>query len=764
MKKGIILLGAALLVSSARADVTVTAATGGTGVSADSATSGSWTSIGAITIDERVGSAKGDFTNGTRTIVFKAPSGFVFNTAVRPSISFTAAKDITSASISVTDSSTITATVVVGGVGSIDKLIIGSTTNIQVRATAGTPLASGDIYVTGTPGVAGITTATNTSGAGGTSFGDLIEVPGAGTSLTFAVQPAGATSGNLFTTQPVIKALDQFGNYTSNGLPANLNLVTTKVSGQGALHGTMTNNIGSSGGKGTVSHTDLYVDSMTGNNVQLQASASGLGSVLSSIFKVEKSSQTITFPALTNKVYGDAPFVVTATASSGLTVTFQVVSGPATIAGNVVTLTGTGLVTIRASQSGGSDFISATPVDQSFTVTKGTPVITWNNPADIVYSAALDGAQLNATASVGGSMTYTPAAGTVLNAGSNQVLSVLFVATDTNYDNATATVLINVLKTNQTITFNPITDKTYGDADFAVNATASSSLPVSLSVISGPATISSNTISITGSGTVTVRASQSGDNNFGAATDVDQTFEVKKVIATVTWSAPADIIYGAALTTNELSATVSVAGTFSYTPALGTVLDAGTNQQLTVLFTPDNTNYTTAAATNSINVQLAPLSVVANNVSRGVGETNPVFGGTLSGVVNGDDITATYFSAADLLSVVGTYDIVPTLVDPNNRLSNYSVTITNGTLTVADLRPPLPATPARLSAQRLGNGHFMLQLQGAATNHVYSIEATDSLAGVWQKIGEAANVSGAVSYEDANVSASSTRFYRAVAQ
>ncbi len=757
-------MGAALLISSARADVTVTAATGGTSISADSAASVSWTSLGAITIDERVGSAKSDFTNGTRTIVFKAPVGFAFNTAQRPSISFTASKDITSASIAVTDSSTITATVVVGGVGNIDKLIIGATTNIQVRATSGTTLATGDIYVTGTPGIAGLTIATNTSGAGGASFGDLIEVPGAGAALAFAVQPAGATYNNPFTTQPVIKALDQFGNYTSNGLPANLNLVTTKVSGQGALHGTMTNNIGSSGGKGTVSHTDLSVDSTTGNNVQLQASASGLGSVLSTVFKVEKASQTISFPGLTNKVYGDAPFTVTATASSGLAVTFQVLSGPATVAGNLVTLTGTGVVTIRATQTGGNDFTSASPVDQSFTVTKGTPVITWSNPADIVYSKALDNVQLNATASVAGTMTYTPSAGTVLNAGLNQTLSVLFVATDTNYDNASASVLVNVLKTNQTITFDPISDKTYGDGDFAVNANASSGLPVSLSVISGPATILSNTISITGSGTVTVRASQSGDNNYAAATDADQSFTVNKVVSTVTWAAPADITYGAALTTNELSATASVAGTFNYLPALGTVLNAGTNQELTVTFTPDNTNYTTVAATNSINVLLAPLSVVANDTSRGAGETNPVFGGVLTGVVNGDDITATYACAADLLSVAGTYAIVPTLVDPSNRLSNYSVTITNGTLTVVDLTPPAPATPAVLSVQLLGNGHLALQLQGAATNHVYSIEAVDSFGATWQKIGEATNVSGTISFEDTNVSGSSTRFYRAVAQ
>ena len=75
-----------------------------------------------------------------------------------------------------------------------------------------------------------------------------------------------------------------------------------------------------------------------------------------------------------------------------------------------------------------------------------TPTITWSNPANIVYGAALSGTQLDATASVAGSFAYTPAAGTVLKAGNNQKLSVTFTPTDTtDYSSTTATVPINVL-------------------------------------------------------------------------------------------------------------------------------------------------------------------------------------------------------------------------------------------------------------------------------------------------------------------------------
>jgi uncharacterized repeat protein (TIGR01451 family) len=73
------------------------------------------------------------------------------------------------------------------------------------------------------------------------------------------------------------------------------------------------------------------------------------------------------------------------------------------------------------------------------------PVITWSNPADIVYGTALDGTQLNATANVPGTFTYTPAAGTVLGKGAHN-LHVDFAPTDTvNYDATSKDVSINVL-------------------------------------------------------------------------------------------------------------------------------------------------------------------------------------------------------------------------------------------------------------------------------------------------------------------------------
>src|SRR6185503_10925827 len=67
------------------------------------------------------------------------------------------------------------------------------------------------------------------------------------------------------------------------------------------------------------------------------------------------SDQTITFLPLAGMTFGAPPFAVSATSSSGLPVTFAIASGPATIAGNVVTILGGGTVTVRASALGGSN-------------------------------------------------------------------------------------------------------------------------------------------------------------------------------------------------------------------------------------------------------------------------------------------------------------------------------------------------------------------------------------------------------------------------
>ena len=103
----------------------------------------------------------------------------------------------------------------------------------------------------------------------------------------------------------------------------------------------------------------------------------------------------------------------------------------------------------------------------------------------------------------------------------------------------------------------------------------------------------------------------------------------------------------------------------------------------------------TLTATNNCTVTVkAPLTVTANNQTRAYGQTNAPLTGMLVGVLNGDNITATYTTTAVTNSPVGTYLIVPTLNDPNNRLGFYNVTTNIGSLTVTGAVLTATANPA----------------------------------------------------------------------
>ena len=92
-------------------------------------------------------------------------------------------------------------------------------------------------------------------------------------------------------------------------------------------------------------------------------------------FGVAKLPQFIMFGALSRQVIGDAPFALTASASSGLPVDFSVLSGPAIVNGNILTITGSGLVVLRASQAGNPTYAPAPNIDQVVNVLPGINVI-----------------------------------------------------------------------------------------------------------------------------------------------------------------------------------------------------------------------------------------------------------------------------------------------------------------------------------------------------------------------------------------------------
>jgi hypothetical protein len=304
--------------------------------------------------------------------------------------------------------------------------------------------------------------------------------------------------------------------------------------------------------------------------------------------------------------------------------------------------------TVLPAGSGQTLHVAFTPTDTAtytsarasvaINVLKATPTITWSTPADLVYGTALDAAQLNATASVPGTLAYTPPAGTVLNAGSGQPLAVTFTPTDTaNYTAASASVSINV-KVTPTITWTTPADLVYGTALDAAQLTATASVPGTFTY-----TPAAGTVLSAGSGQILRVVFTPTDTATYTGATASVAITVSKGATAITWTTPADLVYGTALGAAQLTATASVPGTFAYTPSAGTVLNAGAGQPLAVTFTPtDTVNYTGASASVSINVLQATPTITWS---------------TPADIVYGTALGATQLTAT--ASVPGTFAYTP---------------------------------------------------------------------------------------------------------
>lgn len=267
-------------------------------------------------------------------------------------------------------------------------------------------------------------------------------------------------------------------------------------------------------------------------------------------FNVLKKDQSISFEPLSDKVIGDSAFHLYATATSGLAVDFEVISGPATILGNTVTLTGAGEVVIRAFQEGNTDFNPATPVDRSFMVLKHTQSINFDNLANKVYGDAPF--YLNAVSTSGLPVGYIVVSGPATISENKVTITGAGIVTirasqegnDYFYPAEPVERSFKVYKRLQFISFVKIENKVYGEVPFALEATTTSGLLPVFTVIYGPATISGNMVTLTGTGLVIIRALQEGNENYLPALPVYRTFVVSKQTQTITFEKIANHVLG----------------------------------------------------------------------------------------------------------------------------------------------------------------------------------------------------------------------------
>jgi hypothetical protein len=237
----------------------------------------------------------------------------------------------------------------------------------------------------------------------------------------------------------------------------------------------------------SVSGTDNVFASYSsgdGNYSSSQSSTVAINSIL-------LTAQTITFPNPGAQTYG-TPLTLSASATSGLPVSFTV-TGPATLSGStLLTFTGIGSVTVQATQGGNGSYAPAAPVSVTFTVNPASQTITFPNPGPLPNGVA------------------------------------------------------------------PVT----------LTATASSGLPVTYTLISGPGSLSGNTLTITDVGSIVVEADQAGNANYLAAPSVQIAISVVTADFTVVpaSSMPTTVPAGQTATVPvTINAAVGFTATISFT-------------------------------------------------------------------------------------------------------------------------------------------------------------------------------------------------------
>jgi sugar lactone lactonase YvrE len=482
------------------------------------------------------------------------------------------------------------------------------------------------------------------------------------------------------------------------------------------------------------------------------ASANFIASTKNASFPVAAGTPTITF-VVPNHTFGDAPFTVSATSNSTGAFTYSVVSGPATISGSTVTLTGAGAVVLQASEAADANFIASTK-NASFTVAAGTPLITFTVPNHTFGDAPFT---VSATSNSTGAFTYSLVSGSATISGSTVTLTgagtVVLKASevaDPNFLASTKNASFTVAAGTPTITFT-VPNHTFGDAAFTVSATSNSTGAFTYSVVSGPATIFGSTVTLTGAGTVVLKASEVADPNFLASTK-NASFTVAAGTPTITFRVPNHTFGDAAFT---VSATSNSTGAFTYSVVSGPATISGSTVTLTgagsvvlqasevasanFIASTKNASFTVAIGTPSIVFTVpnhtfgdAPFAVSATSNSMGAFTYSVVSG---PATISGSTVTLTgtgpvvlqASEAADANFAAGSKNAsftvaaaapVITFTVPNHTFGDAAFTVSATSNSTGAFTYSVVSGPATISGATVtltGAGTVVLQASEAAS-------------------------------------------------
>ncbi|MFT5190311.1 MAG: sulfatase activating formylglycine-generating enzyme [Verrucomicrobiales bacterium] len=369
---------------------------------------------------------------------------------------------------------------------------------------------------------------------------------------------------------------------------------------------------------------------------------------------------------------------------------------------------------------------------------KQDPSIQWATPQPIVYGTVLTETQLNATATsenttVPGSFTYEPPLGTLLDAGSYELVAKFQPGDDQTYNLITSKVTLAVTKAPLSITVDSL-QRAAGAENPTLSATYSEfTLTDSPSDLNTSLTLTTTATKESAPGVYPIIGQIGIDNNYEITVTNGTLTVAEKQIPVPSWIQAVNIAYGDFLTETQLNATTADAleGTWTYDPPIGTFLNAGVHE-LSAAFTPSNTlTHDVANASVMIEVTPAPLTIRATNHARPFGDSNPEFSFVYEGLTNGDEATATpptLGTHASTESPAGEYAIrIENATDPN-----YSITLFDGTLTV--LEPEILPFP-EITVKHLGTEVVLQWHETARVKLTFSRDLIE-----WQDVDSAVDI------------------------
>jgi trimeric autotransporter adhesin len=255
-------------------------------------------------------------------------------------------------------------------------------------------------------------------------------------------------------------------------------------------------------------------------------------------FTVGQATPTITIANLPSSAAYGGSFTPTVTYSGDGTASV-VSNSPAicTVMGGVVHFVAVGTCSLTASATAGTNYTAIAGSAQTFTVGQATPTITFV-PSITTYAYSPSATfSLSATSTSNLAVSFSTATPSVCTVSGSTVTIVsagtctiqAFQAANSNYAAPqSVSVSFNITQATQTITFAPLSSPvTYGVSPIALLATGGASgSAVTFDVVSGPGSVSGNTLTITGVGTVVVAANQAGNINYSAAAQVTRSIVV----------------------------------------------------------------------------------------------------------------------------------------------------------------------------------------------------------------------------------------------